>query len=317
MKTYWHRRASISIGTVSTLEPGASATASVTEDNVLSLGIPQGERGIQGPPMDYDDLTAEQKQALAEDMMEYYAMPKASASTLGGIKVGTGLSADADGVLSATGVASPEMTGANGTTAGTGGTVPAPVATDNVKFLRGDATWAVPTDTTYSNATTEAAGLMSAADKVKLNGVATGATKGKRDFLASLNGANNVVLDDLDDYDILLIKYAPLGAGPAWHTCWLDATEITTTREQAYALAEAASYAAGSYQAAITSGYLTAIAEKSNKVGCRNYTLYYRVTFDASHNATEEIVLTYADAYYNGAKNNMYCYPSAAYGVKL
>ena len=32
------------------------------------------------------------------------------------------------------------------------------------------------TDTTYSNATTSAAGLMSAADKTKLNGIATGAT---------------------------------------------------------------------------------------------------------------------------------------------
>jgi hypothetical protein len=36
------------------------------------------------------------------------------------------------------------MVGANGTIAGTGGTVPNPAATDNTKFLRGDGTWAVP-----------------------------------------------------------------------------------------------------------------------------------------------------------------------------
>ena len=34
------------------------------------------------------------------------------------------------------------MTGADGTAAGTIGAVPAPAATDNTKFLRGDGTWA-------------------------------------------------------------------------------------------------------------------------------------------------------------------------------
>jgi len=39
----------------------------------------------------------------------------------------------------------PTMGGANGTAAGTAGAVPGPAATDNVKFLRGDGTWATPT----------------------------------------------------------------------------------------------------------------------------------------------------------------------------
>ena len=39
----------------------------------------------------------------------------------------------------------PTMGGANGTAAGTAGGVPGPAATDNVKFLRGDGTWATPT----------------------------------------------------------------------------------------------------------------------------------------------------------------------------
>ena len=45
------------------------------------------------------------------------------------------------------------------------------------KFLRGDGTWAVPpdTNTTYSAATQSASGLMSAADKKKLDGIATSA----------------------------------------------------------------------------------------------------------------------------------------------
>lgn len=60
-----------------------------------------------------------------------YSLPTASASTLGGVKVGTNLTISS-GVLSAK-------------------------------------------DTTYSAATTSAAGLMSAADKTKLDGIATGA----------------------------------------------------------------------------------------------------------------------------------------------
>lgn len=43
------------------------------------------------------------------------------------------------------------MTGATGSAAGTAGYVPAPAATDNTKFLKGDGTWGTPTDTTYSD----------------------------------------------------------------------------------------------------------------------------------------------------------------------
>ncbi len=64
--------------------------------------------------------------------IESYVLPTAASDTLGGIKVGTNLSIDSNGVLSAT-------------------------------------------DTTYSAATTEAAGLMSAADKTKLDNIDTGA----------------------------------------------------------------------------------------------------------------------------------------------
>ena len=58
------------------------------------------------------------------------------------------------------------------------GLVPAPSTTaGTTKYLREDGTWAVPpdTNTTYSEATTSAAGLMSSSDKSKLNGIASGA----------------------------------------------------------------------------------------------------------------------------------------------
>ena len=69
------------------------------------------------------------------------------------------------------------MTAATSSAAGKAGLVPAPAAGAQAKFLRGDGTWQTPTNTTYSAATTSAAGLMSAADKTKLDGIATGANK--------------------------------------------------------------------------------------------------------------------------------------------
>lgn len=53
------------------------------------------------------------------------------------------------------------MKGATASVAGSAGTVPAPAAGANAKFLRGDGTWQVPTNTTYSvmtAATSSAAG---------------------------------------------------------------------------------------------------------------------------------------------------------------
>ena len=61
------------------------------------------------------------------------------------------------------------MTAATSSAAGKAGLVPAPAAGAQGKFLRGDGTWQTPTNTTYSAATESANGLMSAADKTKLN----------------------------------------------------------------------------------------------------------------------------------------------------
>ena len=61
--------------------------------------------------------------------------------------------------------------------AGGTGLVPAPAKGAQGLFLRGDNVWAKPTDTIYNDATTSAHGLMTAADKTKLDGIATGANK--------------------------------------------------------------------------------------------------------------------------------------------
>lgn len=69
------------------------------------------------------------------------------------------------------------MTGASASAAGTAGLVPAPAKGNQAKYLRGDGTWQTPpdTNTTYSEASQTAAGLMSVDDKKKLDGVAEGA----------------------------------------------------------------------------------------------------------------------------------------------
>lgn len=56
--------------------------------------------------------------------------------------IGNNLSLNSSGRLDATDTTYSDFTGANGTTAGTHGLVPAPAATDNTKFLKGDGTWA-------------------------------------------------------------------------------------------------------------------------------------------------------------------------------
>lgn len=59
--------------------------------------------------------------------------------------------------------------------AGSAGYVPAPAKGQQGQYLRGDGTWATPTNTTYGDATTSVHGLMTASDKAKLNGIASNA----------------------------------------------------------------------------------------------------------------------------------------------
>ena len=65
--------------------------------------------------------------------------------------------------------------GATSAAAGGSGLVPAPAANNAGQFLKGDGTWATPLNTTYNNATSGSAGLMSAGDKAKLDGIAANA----------------------------------------------------------------------------------------------------------------------------------------------
>lgn len=105
----------LKIGTVTTLPPGYTATASISgtaEKPYLNLAIPQGpagqkgDTGPQGPAGEKGDTGPQGPAGPKGDTGETgpagpsYTLPAASAQTLGGIKVGTGLSMDENGVLS-------------------------------------------------------------------------------------------------------------------------------------------------------------------------------------------------------------------------
>lgn len=76
--------------------------------------------------------------------------------------------------------------------AGSAGYVPAPAKGQQGQYLRGDGTWATPTNTTYGDATTSASGLMSSGDKSKLDGIASGANKTIVDSSLSASSTNPV-----------------------------------------------------------------------------------------------------------------------------
>lgn len=75
--------------------------------------------------------------------------------------------------------------------AGTQGLVPAPELSNKEQFLKGDGTWATPTNTTYEDATTDAHGLMSAIDKTKLDGIETATDPEVDSMLEEVFDANN------------------------------------------------------------------------------------------------------------------------------
>ena len=106
-----------------------------------------------------------------------YTLPVATTTRLGGVKAGNNITISRDGTISATDTNTTYdvMEGATSEANGQSGLVPAPTQGQQTRFLRGDGTWQVPTNTTYTNATQSKDGLMSSEDKTKLDGIAENA----------------------------------------------------------------------------------------------------------------------------------------------
>lgn len=102
--------ATITVGTVTTLPAGSTATVTntgTTSAAVFDFGIPKGADGSGAGDMLKADYDPNSVVELAGGIPDYvasqaYTLPTAASNVLGGIKVGTNLSIDANGVLSAT-----------------------------------------------------------------------------------------------------------------------------------------------------------------------------------------------------------------------
>lgn len=93
----------LKIGTVITLPPGYTATASIggtAEKPYLNLAIPQGPAGQKGDTGETGPAGPQGPMGEKGETGPAYTLPTASAQTLGGIKVGNGLTVDENGVLS-------------------------------------------------------------------------------------------------------------------------------------------------------------------------------------------------------------------------
>lgn len=104
--------ATIAVGAVTTLEAGAQATVTNSGSAnaaVLDFALPRGEKGEKGdkgdtgPQGEKGEKGDTGPQGPKGDPGEVSGLPVATADTLGGVKVGAGLSVTADGTLSATG----------------------------------------------------------------------------------------------------------------------------------------------------------------------------------------------------------------------
>ena len=129
--------------------PNASGTIALTSD-IVSYTLPTASPTVLGGIKVGSNLSIDANGVLSAG--NSYVLPIASASVLGGIKVGTNLSIDANGVLSSTDT---NTTYANFTRT-VSGLVPNPGGSTTNRYLREDGTWVIPpdTDTVYVHPTT-------------------------------------------------------------------------------------------------------------------------------------------------------------------
>ena len=190
-----------------------AAAVAVSKSDITSLGIP-------GQDTTYPDATTSAHGLMTAAMVSKlngiasganaYTHPTYSSHASGLYKVtvdGTGhVSAVASVTksdIAALGIPSSDTTyglmkGATSSADGATGLVPAPSKGDSSRYLRSDGTWVTPPNTTYSDATTSAHGLMSASDKAKLDGIASGANKYSHPGYSShTSGLYKVTVDSL------------------------------------------------------------------------------------------------------------------------
>lgn len=130
--------------------------------------------GVTGKPSTYTPSSHTHTKSQITDFPTSMPANGGNSSTVNGHIVNSNVPANAKFTDTNTWIA---FKGATTSAAGIAGYAPAPAAGAANRYLRSDGTWSVPpdTNTTYPAATQSAQGLMSAADKKKLDGIASGA----------------------------------------------------------------------------------------------------------------------------------------------
>ena len=212
--SYTNRTSGLYKITVDTTGHVSAATA-VTKNDITALGIPgQDTNTTYAPATDDTDglMSAEDKVKLdgIADGANKYTHPSYTAKGSGLYKITVDGMGHVSAVASVTksditalGIPGSDTNttyspfkGATASAAGGTGLVPAPAIGQNTRYLRGDGTWQTPPNTTYGVATTEDNGLMSAADKAKLNGIANGANNYTHpSYTARTSGLYKITVD--------------------------------------------------------------------------------------------------------------------------
>ena len=188
-----------------------SAATAVTKSDITALGIPGQDTNTTYTPAtdDADGLMSAEDKAKLDGIASganNYVHPSYTAKTSGLYKITVDGMGHVSAVASVTksditalGIPGSDTNttysafkGASASAAGGAGLVPAPAKGDQAKFLKADGTWGTPENTTYDAATGSKAGLMSAADKNKLDGIASGANKTTVDTALSTSSTNPV-----------------------------------------------------------------------------------------------------------------------------
>ena len=157
--------------------------------DAITNGITGKVDKVDGKGLSTNDYTTDEKNKLAgiEAGANNYTLPNASATVLGGIKVGDNLTIDSNGVLSAQD--SYELPKATATVLG-GVKVGSNLAVTSDGTLSGN----------YADATQKASGLMSAEDKTRLDGlVETGGEANQNAFSYVTVGSTKIEADSTTD----------------------------------------------------------------------------------------------------------------------